>query len=187
MIRSKGPFIDLPPTMGLIPRIRPLVFARALRIPGMARIGPMLRMGLLGQRIMTSDFSIDSTTPGAGVAMLAPSYLTSSTLSSNFLLTKYSWKSNSPAEVLILVATIWSVIGRILTFTPRNIRIFPVNADWLNPCWRKAVRRRWVAKSLSPIRNHVSAEYRCYLFRRIDLHKPVQETRCTNPACEAYH
>src|SRR6266567_2502779 len=29
MIRSKGPFIDLPPTIGLMPRIRPLVFARA--------------------------------------------------------------------------------------------------------------------------------------------------------------
>src|SRR5437899_2546607 len=105
--------------MGLIPTICARVFAMLLRISGIARIGPMLKIGLLGHRMMRSVFSIAGITPGPGVACAAPSYVTSSTLSWNFLLTKYSWNSSTPRGVLILVATIWSVIGRIFTLTPR--------------------------------------------------------------------
>src|SRR5712692_5114666 len=149
----------LPPTMGLIPTIFAWVLAMLLRMSGNAKIGPMLKIGLLGQRMMRSVLSSAATTPGAGVALLAPSYVTSSTLSWNLLLTKYSWNSIIPLGVLILVATGWSVIGRMWNFTPRELLIFSVTSDRAKPCWRNAVRRRWVAKSLSPIRNQVSAEY----------------------------
>src|SRR3989442_10417486 len=120
--------------MGLIPTIFARVFAMLLRISGIARIGPILKIGLLGQRMMRSVFSIAGMTPGAGVACAAPSYVTSSTLSWNFLLTKYSWNSRTPRGVLILVATIWSVIGRIFTLTPRKVLIFSATSDTFKPC-----------------------------------------------------
>src|SRR3989442_2523447 len=126
--------------MGLIPTIFARVFATLSRISGMARIGPMLKIGLLGHRMMRSVFSIAGITPGAGVARAAPSYVTSSTLAWNFLLTKYSWNSSTPRGALILVATIWSVIGRILTLTPQELLIFSVTSDRLKPSWRSAVR-----------------------------------------------
>src|SRR5437660_10429444 len=97
--------------MGLIPTIFACVFAMLLRMSGIARIGPMLKIGLLGHRMIRSVFSIAGITPGAGVACAAPSYVTSSTLSWNFLLTKYSWNSSMPFGVLIFVATLWCVIG----------------------------------------------------------------------------
>src|SRR5213596_3341443 len=103
MILSSGPLMDLPPTIGLTPTIFADVFEMLSRIAGMARMGPMLRIGLLGQMTMTSAFSIAGITPGAGVARLAPSYVTSSTGSWNFLLTKYSWNSITPLGVLIFV------------------------------------------------------------------------------------
>jgi hypothetical protein len=52
--------------IGLTAMIRALVSLNALLIPGTAKIGPMLVIGLLGQR-MTADASrIESKTPGAG-------------------------------------------------------------------------------------------------------------------------
>src|SRR5437870_11829619 len=104
-----------------------------LRISGIARIGTMLKIGLLGHRMMRSVFSIAGITPGPGVACAARPYVTSSTLSGNFLLTQYSWNSSTPRGVLILVATIWSVIGRIFSLTPREFVIFSAITHRLNP------------------------------------------------------
>src|SRR5207247_3128990 len=65
-MRSDGPFSDFPPTMGHTASTSRLRARSASRIPGTARIGPMLISGLLGQIRIRPASRIASRTPGAG-------------------------------------------------------------------------------------------------------------------------
>src|SRR2546430_838012 len=68
-----GPLTAAPPTIGLTPTTGAVVERSASTMPGTARIGPMEVTGLEGQTMTTSAVWIDSTTPGAGPALGAPS------------------------------------------------------------------------------------------------------------------
>lgn len=72
IILSAGPLRVFPATIGLTPTTGALVFLSSSRIGFTARIGPMLRMGLLGHRTILSAVRIASTMPGAGSAFSAP-------------------------------------------------------------------------------------------------------------------
>ena len=61
-----------PLTIGEYPMTGAGVDRSAARIPGIARIAPMLTTGLDGARNTTSADSIASTTPGPAVALSAP-------------------------------------------------------------------------------------------------------------------
>ena len=61
-----GPEIALAPMIGLTPTFGALLAVKAERIPGTARIGPILVIGLLGPTMIAAARSIASSTPGAG-------------------------------------------------------------------------------------------------------------------------
>lgn len=71
-ILSAGPLRVFPATNGLTPMTGALVFASSFRIGFIARIGPMLRMGLLGHKTIRSAVRIASIMLGAGSAFSAP-------------------------------------------------------------------------------------------------------------------
>ena len=62
---------------------------KASRIPGTARIGPMLMIGFDGQTTIPAASRITASNPGAGRAFFAPAKDTASTLSRDPRRTKY--------------------------------------------------------------------------------------------------
>jgi len=73
MRAAAGPLTAAPPTIGLTATTGAAVARSASTMPGTARIGPTEVTGFDGQTTMTSAARIDSTTPGAGRALDAPS------------------------------------------------------------------------------------------------------------------
>ena len=59
--------------IGLTPIFGALLAVKAERIPGTARIGPILVIGLLGATMIAAARSIASSTPGAGRLDSTPS------------------------------------------------------------------------------------------------------------------
>src|SRR5262245_39447112 len=70
---AAGPLTAAPPMIGLTATTGAAVERSASTMPGTARIGPTDVTGFEGQTTMTSAARIDSTTPGAGRALDAPS------------------------------------------------------------------------------------------------------------------
>ncbi len=71
--RASGPLTARPPTSGETPTTGPRRCASARRTPGTARIGPMLKNGLLGAMMTALAPRIAERTPGPGRARAAPS------------------------------------------------------------------------------------------------------------------
>src|ERR1041384_7824487 len=69
---AAGPLMAEVPIIGLTPTTAAVDAFSASRIPGTARIGPMLVIGLLGQTMIFSALAIDSRTPGAGRLLSTP-------------------------------------------------------------------------------------------------------------------
>ena len=72
IMRAAGPFNARPAMIGEIAievqRLRSIAF----RIPGTARIGPMLMIGFEGQKTIAEAVRIAASTPGAGRACSEP-------------------------------------------------------------------------------------------------------------------
>jgi len=133
MILSAGPLTVFPAMIGLIATTGAFVFFISLRIAGIASIGAMLRMGLLGHIMSFCAFLIASSRLGAGLAFSAPSYCTSVTLMLVAFLTKYSWKSNVVLSVMILVLTRSLVIGISWGLTPKILQSSAVASESVLP------------------------------------------------------
>ena len=73
IIFAAGPLSARPPTIGEMAATLSRLSCSASRMPGTARIGPMLINGFDGQRIIASAFAMASSKPGAGAASEAPS------------------------------------------------------------------------------------------------------------------
>src|SRR5260370_39208259 len=108
--------------MGQTEKTFSLLARNSSRTYGMARTGPMLINGLLGQMMMRSASWIASRTPGAGRADSAPAKRMPRTTGLVRRLTRYSWKCRGPSFESIIVGTGSSDIGRILDFTQRAVR-----------------------------------------------------------------
>src|SRR5215218_9141799 len=118
-ILSAGPLSARPPTMGLTATLGAGEEASASRIPGTARIGPMLTTGLEGQNTTRSAPASASRTASVGRASPMPRKRMPSTSSLWRLRTKYSWNSSGPSGVYRTVATGSSHMGRMGLLTPR--------------------------------------------------------------------
>ena len=84
---------------GLTETTGTIACSRAERIPGTAKIGPMLVIGLLGQTIIALALRIAGNTPGAGRLRSAPANRTAVTSLDQRSLTKNSWNEISPSGV----------------------------------------------------------------------------------------
>ena len=71
-MRSAGPLMARPPTIGEMATTCFCRAARRSRRPGSARIGPIDTTGLDGATTIAAAVSISSSTPGAGVAWSMP-------------------------------------------------------------------------------------------------------------------
>ena len=128
----------------------------ASRIADTARIGSIETNGLLGARRSRSAAAIASSTPGAGVAVSAPSKRTASTSSRCPRATNHSWNGNSPAGVSIHVRRRSSVAGSSGASTPNAAASRAVTLESGSPMRSACVRTRCRPRSRSPSWNHAS-------------------------------
>ena len=107
------------PMIGESPTTGAGVSRSASRMPGTARIVPMLTTGLLGASSTTSASAIDSGTPGAGLASSRPIWTKPCAGSAAWCLIHHSWKwiaLRAPSSsTTTCVSQRWSDIGSIRT------------------------------------------------------------------------
>ena len=138
MKRSVGPLTTLPATKGLTATTGASEAAIASRMPGTARIGPMLITGLEGPITIASAARRASATSAVGRASAIPSSSTPSTSGSPRSTIRYSCSPRTPAAVRTLVRTGSSHIGRTRAVTPSarqicawaSVRRPPSSRNW---------------------------------------------------------
>ena len=114
-----GPEIAALPMIGLTPMTGALHSLKRARMPGTARIGPMLVIGLLGQMIIAWHFE-SLQAHRAPADSIRPSEANRRHLGAQRSLTKNSWKEISPCGVCTRVSTRSSHMGRIVARTPSS-------------------------------------------------------------------
>ena len=132
--RSAGPFKAAPATIGDTATTESRRALNTLATPGTARIGPIDTTGFEGATTTISAEPRESSTPGAGLAVSAPSKRTESTTTEWRSFTKYSWKATSwVSSSRSRVRTGSSLIGSRRTPSPQAREISAVTSDSVAP------------------------------------------------------
>jgi len=118
MNSSVGPLTTRPSTNGLTATTGAVAVMIASRIPGTARIGPMLITGLEGPMTIRSAAAIAAVTSPVGLAEEIPSSWTASIAGSARSRIRNSCTSLQPAGVCTRVRTGCSHIGSTVALTP---------------------------------------------------------------------
>src|ERR1700674_2776779 len=149
-ISAVGPFSAEPPTIGAIAT----VLSRGRSAPPTLRIGAIEMSGFDGPMTTMSASASASRTSGVGRAESIPSNSTSRSAGASRSRDRYSWNEYTPLSVTKRVRTRSSLIGSTRASMPhRRHSSTDVSVGRLD---RQSIseRTRWVARSLSPIRNH---------------------------------
>ncbi len=127
------PRTGAPPMIGESPTTGAEAAATASRMPGTARMVPIETTGLDGGKRMTSASARASSTPGAGLAVSAPTGTIASASTAACSLTQYSWKWMARVPCSSVIRTWVSIRSSLIgsSRTPGCPRTQSASVTWL--------------------------------------------------------